>query len=345
MVSRQIIAQCLTDTGHTVAELTAADGSRILFLASGARVLGLYAPGDERNFLWTHPALGSVDGARQLYSGGKWPNPGGDRTWLAPEHALFFSGKQPEWKHYRVPTVLDPGRFKLARFSGHVRLTGRVRLPHYGTRKPIATRLSKTITLAPSPLRDEASLCGQAGYAGYTVQTTLATDSPTPLGLWQLLQLPPGGDMFISTYGKAAPHVLFGSIYRRDWIATHGLLLHPMKSPGSHKLGLRAAGCTGRAGYLYRMEERDWSLVVRHWTVDPSGLYVDTRWQNPGGPGDCFQLCNVDAPFGRFSELEYHAPAAGFGSVAVDRSHVWAFRGSLPVMRKIGRFLLGGSFL
>ena len=60
-------------------------GTRVLLLAYGARILGLFARGSDKNFYWTHPELEKVESARGLYESDNWHNSGGDRTWLAPE--------------------------------------------------------------------------------------------------------------------------------------------------------------------------------------------------------------------------------------------------------------------
>src|ERR1700727_2255808 len=66
------------------------DGTRVLILIHGGRVLGLFSKDNDENVYWTHPALCSADSAGALYSSGAWENSGGDRTWLGPELDLFF---------------------------------------------------------------------------------------------------------------------------------------------------------------------------------------------------------------------------------------------------------------
>ncbi len=66
------------------------DGTRLLILPYGGRILGVYASGSEENFLWTNSALDSVESARAYYASDDWQNSGGDRTWLAPEVDFFF---------------------------------------------------------------------------------------------------------------------------------------------------------------------------------------------------------------------------------------------------------------
>ena len=92
----------------------AEDGSRILILPYGGRILGMFAPGSDENFLWTNSVLNSVESARAYYASDDWQNSGGDRTWLAPEVDFFFP-KFPniDISGYWQPRSLDPGTMKL----------------------------------------------------------------------------------------------------------------------------------------------------------------------------------------------------------------------------------------
>jgi hypothetical protein len=332
------LAEILRAAGQRLLDLRGDEGSRILLLERGARVIGLYASDQDDNFLWNHPALATASGARSLLSKAGWPNPGGDRTWLAPEHALFFGDRSPTWKHYRVPPALDPGEFRIRREDAGATFRGEVRTVVRGVRRPVEARLKKHVSSVSNPL---PHLGTDVRFAGYRTTTTMIVDSSVPLALWQLLQLPHGGEMLVSTRGRATPRVLFGDLPRDAWTAGPRVLRHPMNAAGNHKLGLTSRHCTGLAGYVSRSSAREWSLVVRRWQVNPKGRYIDTPWHAREGEGDCFQLCNVNADIGRFSELEHHTPAADAGAPAVDTSDVWAFRGPRAAIREIARQLLG----
>src|SRR4029077_3725674 len=88
------------------------DGTRLLILPYGGRILGVFAPGSEENFLWTNSALNSAESARAYYASDDWQNSGGDRTWLAPEVDFFFP-KFPnvDIAGYWQPRSLDPGNY------------------------------------------------------------------------------------------------------------------------------------------------------------------------------------------------------------------------------------------
>lgn len=114
-----------------------------------------------------------------------------------------------------------------------------------------------------------------------------------------------------------------------------------MAAPGTDaKIALRASALTGRAGYLRRDAASGFAdLVVREFTPDPAGHYVDALWTPPHQTGWAFQACCVREGAERFNELEYHAPADVRPSS--DTSQVWAFRGPGEAVTAAAHALLG----
>ena len=115
-----------------------------------------------------------------------------------------------------------------------------------------------------------------------------------------------------------------------------------MRAKGEHKLGIRAVATTGRVGYLHGTGGKC-TLVVRSYSVNPSGEYIDAPWKDPEDLGYSTQACNVNSALGAFSELEYHIPAIG-GKTGLRRcddvAQVWAFRGSEDKVRAAAHCLL-----
>jgi hypothetical protein len=195
-------------------------------------------------------------------------------------------------------------------------------------------------------------------YAGYSQVTTLETEAPPDgavrLGIWNLLQLPPPGTMLVPTRAATPPQTVFGVLSRGELaVATRGVRWE-MAGPGADaKIALRAGALTGRVGYLCatpcraeatpgRPDALD--LVVREFTVEPDGDYVDALWEPPHATGWAFQACCVRNGAERFNELEYHAPAASPAagrSRRCDQSRVWAFRGPADTIGKAAAALLG----
>ena len=82
-------------------------------------------------------------------------------------------------------------------------------------------------------------------------------------------------------------------------------------------------------GYLYECRD-GWTLVIRNFTVNPSGEYIDVPGQRSTA-SDAFgystQACSVQTELGNYCELEYHVPAIGFDTgqqSSHDTSQVWA---------------------
>jgi hypothetical protein len=320
-------------------------------------VLGLFARGDEENFLWTHASLAASKTASAFFASTAWHNSGGDRTWLSPEIDVFFPN-YPRLDRYWQPRELDPGRYRTDDRKGILTLKTLVRLRLSRTGEVARFALAKKYAPAPDPLRHERMpKAGPLRYAGYTQTVTLTSLKSdhrhhSHVSLWSLLQLPHGGDLIIPTYGRASVEVFMGSVSRSALTVRKGLTRWSMKARGEHKISVRAPGCTGRVGYLRRSSSRRWDLVVRNFQVNPSGHYPEVPWHRPSEVGHCVQACNVNSALGRFSELEYHAPAITTGTTMTapllhpychDSSQVWAYRGTPISIRQAAISLLGDS--
>lgn len=342
----------LSRIGKAVEQQLHPDGSRLLLLSYGARVLGLYAPGSDKNFFWTHPALQTEASAASFYQSDGWHNSGGDRTWLAPEVDVCFPDF-PERSKYRVPSEVDPGNFAVVGAGQPARFLSRFTVTLSRSRQQVSGVLSKSWGPALNPLRHEPvwEALGSIQYAGYTQRTSLELEGevgPAQIGLWNVLALPPGGEVLLPTFVEAEPRIYSGPIAPADLVVTGHLVRFQARGDGIQKIGIRAVASSGRIGYLYP-EGNDWALVVRNFVVDPSGVYVDVPWERITSSLDLAystQACRVNNALGAFCEIEYHAPAIGFGTGRTrsdDTSQVWAFRGPAEDIQKVANNLLFSS--
>lgn len=347
----ECLMKTLNGVGKSTEMYVTPDGSRVLLLHYGARVLGLFPPAGGENFLWTHPSLASVESAGTFYQTAQWHNSGGDRTWVSPEIDVFFP-KFPDTRTYRQPPQLDPGSYKIERLGGDFRLVNRFALTLSRSREKVELVISKSWSPALNPLRHEDApyVSADLEYAGYTQRTSMqlkvaGARSLARLGLWNILQLPHGGEMLVPTRGRREPKVYFGRIARKNLTASRNLIRYRMRSRGIQKIGVRAVTSTGRVAYIYP-SGKTWSLLVRNFIVNPSGEYVDVPWGSPEDTADfgyAVQACNVNGALGKFSELEYHVPAVGQGTGEIcsdDASQIWAFRGPHHSIRTVARVLL-----
>jgi len=342
----QKLVSVLEKAGKPAEVYKSPDGTRLLVLPHGGRVLGLFAPNSEENFYWTNPALAAPESARAFYASASWHNSGGDRTWLAPEVDVFLPAF-PDLTHYFQPRQLDPGSFEVEKDGAGLRLGSRFTLRLSRSKAELDLALAKSVAPAPNPLRYERGL-NLAGleYAGYTQQTSLAIVNPRrktgQVGLWNLVQMPHPGELLVPTYFKASPKIVFGSIPSEDLAGSDHLLRYRMRQLGAHKLSIRAVATTGRVGYLFAQGGR-WSLIVRNFAVNPSGEYVDVPWTDPEDRGYSTQACNVNNELGSFNELEYHIPAVGGEGGpqrCEDTTQIWAFRGERPAIASVVHHLL-----
>jgi hypothetical protein len=341
------LIEVLKAVGKTPELVTNPDGTTVLLLPYGGRVLGLFAPGSEENFYWTHSALASVESARAFYESKEWHNSGGDRTWLAPEVDIFLPNF-PSTDGYFQPRELDPGNYEAVRGDGGLQLVNRLKLRLGRTGREVALRMSKSVAPAANPLRYEKDLdLHEVKYAGYTQFTSLEmseTHDPeeASVGLWNLVQMPHRGELLIPTYSRTAPKTWFGNIGSDDLSVGERLVRYKMRATGEHKLGIRAVATTGRVGYVYGSDDAC-TLIVRNFVVNPSGEYVDAPWKDPDDVGYSTQACNVNSKLGSFSELEYHIPAIGGKTGRIrcdDAAQVWAFRGPREAVQRVARCLL-----
>jgi hypothetical protein len=320
----------------------------LLVLPYGGRVLGLYTAKSESNFYWTSPALATMAGARKFFAVQGWPNSGGDRTWLAPE-VDFFLPDFPKTDCYVQQRALDPGDYQVVETGGSLQLINRLTVHASRFKTVLKLRITKSFAPAPNPLRHEGrpDLRGVA-YAGYTQFTSLellgrSRATPARVGLWNLVQMPHGGEMAIPTYSRTEPFRIFGTIPPADLVLQERAIRYRMRHAGAQKISLRAVAMCGRVGYTCRTGEQ-WSLIVRNFRVNPSGEYVDAPWTDPDRLGFAVQACNINNELGAFSELEYHIPAIGHGTGATrcdDAAQVWAFRGTERQMATARKLLLG----
>ena len=207
----------LNAVGKPTELFSSPDGSRVLVLPYGGRVLGLFTPHSEQNFFWTHPALETVETAKAFYESDAWHNSGGDRTWLAPE-VDFFLPDYPGLRYWQ-PRELDPGNYQTVRVGGNSVLVNRLTLTSSRSKASVELEITKSVEPALNPLRYEPSWehSPEVEYSGFTLRTTLqlmGIGSLRPnvsqqVGLWDLMQMPHGGELLVSTYRRRGRQALF----------------------------------------------------------------------------------------------------------------------------------------
>ena len=344
-ISAPILSQSLAHAELAVERLQGQDGSSVI--PHGGRVIGLFGRSSDENFLWNHPDLAAGPTATSLFRSLEWHNSGGDRSWLAPEIDHFFPD-YPDSSNDVQPRQFDPGNFQRLEPGAAERCTlqDQFELTSYRSGRSNSVILKKVVSLAANPLGERCG--GGIDFAGYRLETTLqlrtSMSDSYEINIWNLLQLPHGGEMIVPTYHHSQPTIFFGRVPPAAiQVSEHGIR-YRMNADGEQKIGVKALACVGRVGYRYQCGVEA-ALVVRQFSVMPSSAYLDAWVDNPAETGFAFQACNICNPtLGHFSELEYHAPAIGGctgSSYSHDVSEVWAFRGPVGKIDEISRLLLG----
>lgn len=344
-MNRSKLSETLEAVGKPPETWDSTDGTTAMVLPYGGRILGLFAPGDDENFFWTHPSLHDAASAKEFYDGKQWHNSGGERTWLAPEVDFFFP-KFPNLETYFQQRELDPGFYEASRKNDTLSWVNRATLTMSRTKQKVDLEIAKSLAPALNPLRhDSGEEQSDLKYAGFTLRATLQLRGAGQLpqvGLWHLTQMPHGGDMLVPTFSRSQPKIYMGTISNEDLIVQDHLIRYKMRGKGEHKLGVLATAVTGRVGYIYKAGNET-SLVIRNFNVNPSGDYIDVPWTETDSFGFAFQACNVNSYLGEFSEMEYHVPATrpveGIAR-SEDESQLWAFRGPETIIRSVARRLL-----
>lgn len=329
--------------------LTAATGS-LLLTVRGARVLGVFLEGAEDNLLWTAPALGRPADATRLVLSGHW-NVGGDRCWLAPEVELHFANpERPAHEEYAVPAAVDPGRYEVEDESEtalSLRCDGE--LTNLLSRRSTTFELSRSISLCGPPC-GYADIAPGCSYVGYELSSALAiryVDRPdAAYGMWQVMQLPPGGTVHVPTRPGAELVDYFQTQVADYCKQTADQVRFPVTGKAQHKLGLRAADVAGRMAYL-RPTGENGTLIIRQACVFAGGMYADYPAHARERRDIALQFYNDGGGIGGFGEMEYHSVAASPENLYVTRdiSRTWCFAGPLSKLRALGAQLLGVSEL
>jgi hypothetical protein len=351
-LNRESLRATLRGAGHPPLELSAPGQGSLLVLPFGGRVIGLFAQPQGENFFWVNPALADAVSAKAFLAGSGWLHTGGDRTWVSPEVEFHVGDLADPWGTYLAPRSIDPGQYMTTMLGGSIGMQNRARVKFHRHKVECEVEIEKWVRLIANPLRAEPWFGEMAAvdYAGYELATTLrlpdARNTP-PISLWNLAVVPPTGQMIVPLWSETQVRDLFEPTGPERLSASRYAVHFLVDGREQHKIGVRPAALTGRAGYLRPAGPERSTLIVRSFGVNPSGDYVDKPWHAPDEPGMAFQAYN-GGDLGAFGELEYHTPAIG-GATGLesyrDTSQLWAFSGPPALIRKIAGHLLGHQSL
>jgi hypothetical protein len=161
---------------------------------------------------------------------------------------------------------------------------------------------------------------------------------------WDLLQLKPGGTLFISSL----PHTEYIDYYQpvdhahKSFHQNHIRL--KITGDRQYKVGYKAAHLMGRAAYMNTLEDGRTYLIIRVFFNNPSAYYAEEPFGIPGCHGQSLHVYNDDGTFGSFGELECNGQTIGGRAgkaSSTDTMLLWIYIGDEEKMKTILCQLLG----
>lgn len=328
------------------------DGGRFIVIARGGRIFGPFFNENSEDILWTNGVWKSQDEFECFLKGQNSWNLGGDRIWPAPEFPFFTKERNCFNDTYIVQKGIDPASYTVHRDSyGNVKVDGILNGELYESKyREKSIRMSRTVYPSGNPLRylSKATMyLNDVRFAGY--EQEIAAENLKPgdemeLEVWNLTQINPDGVLSIPYYGDFEyidQYEPTGSdIIKID--DTHSEL--HIDSKDDHKISIRAAGITGRASYLNRLDGDEWYLFVKNYMNDPGADYVSEAWKTQGRNGSSLHIYIDGGEKGGFAEFENSGVPFG-GKTGrqrtLDRIGQWFFFGSREKMVEIRKVLTG----
>ena len=176
---------------------------------------------------------------------------------------------------------------------------------------------------------------------------TIGRDIPF-MGLWSLIQIPPGGTMIIPVKPqgkrKALPYRDYFNVIPPERMSFTGDVV-TVKIDGNYrsKYGIAPWGAEERLAFLSKADaDRNGVLFVKEFSVEPGGTYLDHPWGKPSEYGDAIQMYNDDGKMGGFAEIECHGPAKVLPENGVEKHTVTVlvYTGKLDELKKIAAKVL-----
>ena len=140
----------LTSVGKETVLYESPDGSRVLQLLHGGRILGLFSASDDRNFYWTNAALESEASARELFNSNEWRDSvASSNLACAGSGHLFPEVSEPRDVDLLATACTGSGKlYSPLKSDGQFVGTGSL-----AVRRRVEMKISKWVGPSPNPLR------------------------------------------------------------------------------------------------------------------------------------------------------------------------------------------------
>jgi len=307
----------------------------------GGRILAVSVGGE--NLFWVHPEV--------------LKGQGGQRSWVSPEGGAKGFIFRPDWKGNRDFSMLDPGSYKVVSFKDNEELVlaNTFRTASNDGKENYDLTLTREMKLEDDPLKEDPNF-KETNYQflGIDFIHKLKNNSRAGLdkilALWSLIQVPPRGTIVVpvSDIKGDAWRANYFEMIPQDYVkanpASYSFFVDGSRR---YKVGIRPESAQGAIAYLAKIREGEYSLVVMTFPVKPQALYTDKPKGEQETNGDAIQLYSHLEPGAlAFGELECQSwaldlPAGGEAAFPIK---IYLYRGSLALLRKIGRNLVCNDF-
>lgn len=317
-------------------------GSRFLVVPKfGARILAVSVGAE--NIFWVHPDI--------------LKGQGGLRSWISPEGGDKGFIFLPDWKGNRDFSMLDPGKYVVTSYeeNEHLALQNTLKTTSNDGGEKYDLTLTREVRHEEDPLSAEPEFKGlKYGFLGIDFIHKLKNNSKVSLdkilGLWCLIQIPPGGTMIVPVQ----------EVKRETWRDTYFELIPEefvRANPDSfsyyihgsqrYKVGVRPESAKGIICYLSPAQKGDFFMVFMMFPVKPEGRYTDRPKAEQETNGDAIQLySHLEKGALAFGELECQSWGLDLqpGGEQGFPIKIYIYKGSLDILQKIGKKLVCPQF-
>ncbi|MEG0750652.1 MAG: DUF6786 family protein [Oscillospiraceae bacterium] len=328
--------------------LDAGGGKSIVVTERGGRIFGVYTGEEDEGIFWVPQCFEDTKLFADYLESGAW-NMGGDRIWIAPELQFSVKDRKKFWETLKTPTAVDPGNWHLTEENDGVVLRQDLRLQAAVIAQgEISLSVKRTVRRAENPLRkrsDFSNLMDGLNYSGYEqlLEISGSGDSSIAAECWNLLQVIPGGNIYIPMYTPSRGVDYYEPATNFETLTERCVTL---KSTGinRYKVGYKAADVMGRIAYAFRRKDDCCCLLVRNFPNNPSALYREEPPLMEGENGFSVHVYNDDGNSGSFTEIECNLQSIGVPtgySLSADRVSTWVFYGMEDKLNAVAQRLLG----
>ena len=324
------------------------EGVKIIVSEYGGRVFGPFFAEDDKSTSWTNNIFSDKDSFNDFYNSDQW-NLGGDRIWIAPEIQFSVKDRNKFWETLKTPAAIDPGTYTLQMDKDICILQQHMDLEAYNINSGTASlNITRKIRKIENPLRKTKiyKTLDKVIYAGYEQKITLETQNDIYAEAWDLIQLNPGGKIYISSCSNVEYVDYYEEIDSEYQKINQNHVELNLSGNRRYKVGFKSAQIFGRVAYLNKCDDDNYYLIVKCFFNNPSSVYAEEPPAQPGDNGYSVHVYNDDGNFGGFGELECNLQTIG-GDTGVqsstDQILTWFYRGNKEDIENVLLSLMGVS--